>query len=120
MRSLYEQCGEEDGHIHGFTNWRLPGLQRAIREKRVPSFKTLTSMNRSAFYNDDRGTNYAQSRYLCYYLQEKGVLVKFYQDFVARQKQDPSGFESLKRVLGKRDMDAFKIEWEKYVMGLEQ
>ena len=120
LGSLYEQCGEEDGHIHGFTNWRLPGLQRAIREKRVPSFKTLTSMNRSAFYNDDRGTNYAQSRYLCYYLQEKGVLVKFYQDFVARQKEDPSGFESLKRVLGKPDMDAFKIEWEKYVMGLEQ
>lgn len=120
LGSLYEQCGEEDGHIHGFTNWRLPGLQRAIREKRVPSFKTLTSMNRSAFYNDDRGTNYAQSRYLCYYLQEKGVLVKFYQDFVARQKEDPSGFESLKRVLGERDLDAFKIEWEKYVMGLRQ
>jgi len=120
LGSLYEQCGEEGGHIHGFTNWRLPGLQRAIREKRVPPFKTLTSMNRSAFYNDDRGTNYAQSRYLCYYLQEKGVLVKFYQDFVARQKEDPSGFESLKRVLGERDMDAFKSEWEKYVMALEQ
>ncbi len=30
LGSLYEQCGEKDGHIHGFTNWRLPGLQRAI------------------------------------------------------------------------------------------
>jgi len=26
MGSLYEQCGDADGHIHGFTNWRLPGL----------------------------------------------------------------------------------------------
>jgi hypothetical protein len=119
LGSLYEQCGEEDGHIHGFTNWRLPGLQRAIREKRVPSFKTLTSMNSSAFYNDDRGTNYAQSRYLCYYLQEKGVLVKYYQEFVARQKEDPSGYQSLQKVLGEPDMDAFKSKWEKYVMGLE-
>jgi hypothetical protein len=120
LGSLYEQCGEEDGHIHGFTNWRLPGLQRAIREKRVPSFKTLTSMNSSAFYNDDRGMNYAQSRYLLYYLQEKGVLLKFYQEFVARQKEDPSGFKSLQKVLGEPDMYAFKSKWEKYVMGLKQ
>ncbi|HKO99504.1 MAG TPA: hypothetical protein VJU86_21060 [Pyrinomonadaceae bacterium] len=120
LGSLYEQSGEVDGHIHGFTNWRLPGLQRAIREKRVPSFKTLTSKNASAFYNDDRGTNYAQSRYLLYYLQEKGVLVKFYKEFVARQKEDPSGYQSLRRVLRVRDMEAFKRKWERYVMGLTQ
>ena len=33
LGSLYEQCGEEDGEIHGYTNWRLPGLQKAIRKK---------------------------------------------------------------------------------------
>ncbi len=120
LGSLYEQCGDVDGHIHGFTNWRLPGLQRAIGAKRVPSFKTLTEMDASAFYNDDKGTNYAQSRYLCYYLQEKGVLVKFYQEFVARQKEDASGFKSLQKVLAEPDMDAFKTRWEKYVMGLRQ
>ena len=120
LGSLYEQSGDVDGHIHGFTNWRLPGLQRAIRAKNVPSFKTLTEMDTSAFYNDDKGTNYGQSRYLCYYLQEKGVLVKFYQEFLARQKEDPSGFKSLQKVLGERDMDAFKTKWEKYVLGLRQ
>jgi hypothetical protein len=26
LGSLYEQCGEVDGHIHGYTNWRLPGI----------------------------------------------------------------------------------------------
>ncbi len=120
LGSLYEQCGDVDAHIHGFTNWRLPGLQRAIAAKGVPSFKTLTEMDTSAFYNEDKGTNYAQSRYLCYYMQEKGVLVKFYQEFLARQKEDPSGFKSLQKVLGERDMDAFKTKWEKYVMGLRQ
>ncbi len=120
LGSLYEQCGDEDGHIHGFTNWRLPGLQRAIGAKRVPSFKTLTEMDASAFYNDDQGTNYAQSRYLCYYMQEKGLLVKFYQEFIARQKEDPSGFRSLQKVLAEPDMDAFKTRWEKYVMVLRQ
>jgi hypothetical protein len=120
LGSLYEQCGDVDGHIHGFTNWRLPGLQRAIEVKHVPSFKALTEMDARAFYNDDKGTNYAQSRYLCYYLQEKGLLRKFYQEFLARQKEDPSGFKSLQKVLAEPDMDAFKIRWEKYVMGLRQ
>jgi hypothetical protein len=120
LGSLYEQCGEEDGHIHGYTNWRLPGLQSAIRAGKVPAFKTLMSMNSSDFYSEDRGTNYAQARYLCYYLQEKGLLVKFYREFHARQKNDPSGYKTLQGVLGEADMDAFKKKWEKYVLGLRQ
>ena len=120
LGSLYEQCGDADGHIHGFTNWRLPGLQRAIRAKQLPSFKDLTAMDVNAFYNEDKGTNYAQARYLCYYLQEKGVLVKFYQEFQARQKEDPSGFKSLQKVLAEPDMNAFKMKWEKYVLELRR
>lgn len=120
LGSLYEQCGEKDGHIHGYTNWRLPGLQKAITSKRLPSFKTLTAMDTSAFYNDDRGTNYAQARYLCYYLQEQGLLVKFYREFLAKQKTDPTGFQSLRKVLAEPDMDHFKNKWEKYVLGLRQ
>jgi hypothetical protein len=120
MGSLYEQCGDADGHIHGFTNWRLPGLQRAIRSKAVPSFKDLTAMDTNAFYNEDKGVNYAQARYLCYYLQEKGVLVKFYREFHARQKQDASGYQTLQKILAETNMDAFKVKWEKYVLGLRQ
>jgi hypothetical protein len=118
LGSLYEQCGEENGHIHGYVNWRLNGLQKAIRTGTVPSFRTLTAMDTSAFYNADKGTNYSQSRYLCYYMQEKGVLVKFYQEFLAHQKEDPSGLKNLQKVLAETDMDAFKRKWEKYVLGL--
>lgn len=120
LGSLYEQCGDVDGHIHGFPNWRLPGLQKAIRSGKVPSFKTLTAMDANEFYNDDKGVNYAQSRYLCYYLQEKGLLTKFYREFVARQTEDPSGFKSLQKILAERDMDLFKRKWEKYVLDLRR
>lgn len=71
LGSLYEQCGEVNGRITGYTNWRLSGLQKAIRMKRVPSFETLCSTTDEQFYGDDRGTNYAQARYLCFYLQER-------------------------------------------------
>jgi len=120
LGSLYEQCGEVRGHIHGYPNWRLPGLQKAIKAGTVPSFKRLTALDTSGFYNDERGDNYAQARYLCYYLQQRGLLVKFYREFHAHQKQDPTGYQSLRKILGRVDMKVFKTQWEKYVLGLQQ
>lgn len=118
LGSLYEQSGTVDGHIYGYTNWRLPGLQRAIEKKSVPSFETLTSTTTREFYNEDKGTNYAQARYLCYYLQERKLLVKFYREFTVNVEKDPTGYKTLKKVLGVRDMNAFQRRWERFVMGL--
>jgi hypothetical protein len=120
LGSLYEQSGEVDGHIHGYTNWRLPGLQTAIRAGKVPEFKFLTALDAHGFYDEDKGTNYGQARYLCYYLQQRGLLIKFYREFHAHQKEDPTGYKSLQKILGTADMDAFKQKWEKYVLGLKQ
>jgi hypothetical protein len=118
LASLYEQCGERGGHIHGYTNWRLEGLQDAIENGRVPSFKTLTAMTPTKFYLQDKGTNYAQARYLCYYLQEQGLLVRFYHEFRKNSRHDPTGYATLKKVLGIEDMAVFKSEWEAFVMRL--
>ena len=120
LGSLYEQSGEQDGHIVGYTNWRLPGLQRAARAGHLLPFKTLLAMDGAAFYDDERGTNYAQARYLLYYLQERGLLVRFYREFHAARAADPTGFDTLKRVLGESDMDAFQRRWEKFVLGLAE
>jgi hypothetical protein len=118
LGSLYEQSGEQDGHIVGYTNWRLPGLQRAIRRGGLTGFRKLLAMDGRAFYDDPRGTNYAQARYLCYYLQEHGLLTRFYREFHSNRASDPTGFDTLKRVLGETDMDAFQKRWEKFVLGL--
>jgi len=118
LGSLYEQCGEENGQIHGLTNWRLAGLQKAIQAKEVPSFKTLCTADIKEFYEKDKGINYAQARYLCYYLQEHGLLQKFYKQFYDHRREDPAGFETLKKVLGRNDMDAFQRDWEEFVLKL--
>jgi len=120
MGSLYEQCGEQDGHIRGYTNWRLPGLQRAIKRGGLTSFKTLLAMDARTFYNEDKGTNYSQSRYLCYYLQERGLLTSFYREFLANRKDDPTGFDTLQKILGESDMDDFQKRWETFVLGLSE
>ena len=118
LGSLYEQSGVVDGHIYGYTNWRLRGLQNGLRTKIVPTFKTMTSMSNSDFYREDTGTNYAQARYLCYYLQEKGLLRKFYKEFVANAKTDPTGYKTLQRLVGERDMAAFQRRWTAFVLKL--
>ncbi len=118
LASLYEQCGERDGKIRGATNWRLAGLQRAIRAASVPSFPTLTSTTTHEFYGEDPGTNYSQARYLCYWLQEKGRLRDFYRRFRRDVKKDPTGVETLRAVIGERDLDAWKKKWESWVLGL--
>lgn len=118
LASLYEQCREKDGHICGLTNWRLEGLQDAIKQGSVPSFENLADMDAHEFYTQDKGTNYGQSRYLCYYLQEKRLLIEFYQEFYGNRKQDPTGFQTLKRILNEQNMEAFKEKWEAFVLKL--
>ncbi len=119
LGSLYEQSGEDRlGRIIGRTNWRLAGLQKAIAEERVPSFKTLCSTTTMEFYTQDKGTNYGQARYLCYYLQQHGLLRKYYHAFYAAQREDPTGYNTLEKVLGRDDMEEFQQEWETYVMKL--
>jgi hypothetical protein len=75
-------------------------------------------MSDREFYREDTGTNYAQARYLMYYLQEKGLLRKYYKDFVANVKTDPTGYKTLKQVLAESDMTAFQKRWETFVLGL--
>ncbi len=118
LGSLYEQSREKDGRIWGCTNWRLAGLQAAIRANEAPTFADLTATTSHQFYHEDRGTNYAQARYLCYYLQEKGLLADFYRRFRAGVKDDPTGYDTLQAVLGRPDMAKFQAEWEAFVLKL--
>lgn len=118
LGSLFEQSADRGGHIVGLTNWRLAGLQRAIRRKQLPSFQALMATTSQQFYGKDSGDNYAQARYLLYYLQEKGLLGAYYREFTAHQAQDPTGFQSLLRVLAEDDPSGFQKRWQAFVLGL--
>jgi len=118
LASLYEQSSERSGRICGLTNWRLAGLQEAIRDGALGSFQELTATSTAQFYGMGSGVNYAQARYLCYYLQEKGLLQAFYRAFREGHGRDPTGYATLKRVLGQEDMDAFQKQWQQWVLTL--
>ena len=122
LASLYEQSAEKEGHICGLINWRYTGLEKAIRAGKLISFQQLTALSDDEFYGGENNPGYSQyygqARYLCFYLQEKGLLVKYYREFTASAKQDPTGYNTLKRVLGEKDMEAFQKKWEKFILGL--
>jgi len=119
LASLYEQCGERDGRIVGFTNWRLAGLQEAIRAGKVPTFEALMATTPREFYDEDPGTNYSQSRYLLYYLQQRGLLRPYYRAFVANHGEDPTGHQTLRKILAVEDMQQAQRDWESWVLDLK-
>jgi hypothetical protein len=128
LASLYEQSMDKDGHIWGLPNWRLIDLKQQLSGaapagvRPPPSFKTMCAMDSATFYDASKGSNYGVARYLCLYLQDQGVLRQFYKDFVKNQKDDPTGYETLKKTLaglGEKDMDAFRKKWEKWVLALK-
>lgn len=119
LASLYEQSSEKKGKIVGLTNWRLAGLQRVIRAGKLPTFKELCETTSHQFRNENPGKHYAQARYLCYLLQERGLLRKYYARFVANQRTDPGGYQTLMDVLKESDMAAFQKRWERWVLELK-
>ena len=117
LGSLYEQSSLGADRITGHENWRLPGLQRAIREGELRSLREL--IEDGAFYDRERvGVNYAQARYLLMYLQEKGLLPEYYQRFRANAKDDPQGLKTLEALIKPKSLELFEKEWRKWVMGL--
>jgi hypothetical protein len=122
MGSLFEQSEDRNGHICGLTNWRLPALQEAIQKNKIPSFEKLLSTTTDEFYGggSNYSHNYAQARYLCYYLQEKGLLPKFYREFRSTAGQDKTGLKALRKVLGTDDLKQFQKGWKLFVLRLNQ
>ena len=79
LASLYEAVREKHGQFWGLPNWRLVGFKRAIRAGKLPAFETMTGDSDAVFYTSNTG--YAQARYLRFYLQEKGLLHRYYDQF---------------------------------------
>ena len=119
VASLFEFPYEDDGHLKGRVNWRLPGLKQGLAAKLVPSFRVLTHTTEAEFYDDPAGLHYAQARYLCYWLQERGVLPRYVQRAIELKDKDPTGWDALVEVLG-TDPDLLRKDWERFVMGLSQ
>ena len=119
LASLYEQCRERDGKIVGLLNWRLPVFQDGLQAGHLVPLEKLLATSRDEFYTDPHGMHYAQARYLCYYLQEKNLLRKFYHQFRNNCAGDPIGKDTLLRITGKSSLDQLQKEWLEFLAPLK-
>ena len=117
LASLYEQSSFERGTIVGHENWRLPGLQKALRAGTLRPLKEL--LEDEHFYDPENvGINYAQARYLLMYLQEKRLLDDYYVRFRARAEHDPTGLKTMEDLVAPQSLEKFEDDWKKWVMRL--
>ena len=117
LASLYEESAIGGETITGRVNWRLPQLQRAIRQDKLRPFRELIADPH--FYRSDLlGVNYGQARYLMLYLQEKHLLRNYYKEFRDNAKDDPTGIKSLEKVIAPQKLDAFEKQWRAWVLRL--
>ena len=117
LGSLFEQCYvTRDGHIRGAVNWRLP----VLRKGGFVPLQGLIEMTEAAFRGKEEPLNYANARYLCLYLQQRGLLRKFYKTFrdAHKAKKDKTGWTSFKQVV-QEPPAPFEKKWHAWVKTLK-
>jgi len=100
LASLHEQCSVREETIIGLTNWRLPGLQSAVKKGTLRPLRDLVT--KRDFYGRLQGDNYAQARYFVMYMQTKGLLRKFYKHFRAHHSARNADVRAIEHVFGRK------------------
>jgi hypothetical protein len=118
LASLHEdgRLREDGSDIDGQVNWRLPMLQQAIHEHRLRPVESL--VRGDDFRTADQRLHYAQARYLCLYLQRRGVLAEVYRRIRADRRVDPMGGRAVLRACGNCTWDELDAAFRGFVMGL--
>lgn len=116
--SLFEESRfDEAGRIRGAVNFRLPGLQRALRVGQALPLADLLTVPIAEFHGEGAGLRYAQARFVCLWLQEKGLLLAYYRTFRGSVERDPTGRLALEAVTG-QELPALEGEWRAWVFAL--
>jgi hypothetical protein len=122
LASLHEQCrfraGSGGPWIEGLVNWRLKGLQEVIRQRQLRSLTSLVEDN--DFHGPLEGTNYAQARYFCLYMQQQGLLEDFFRVFRKQHVHDPRGLASLAEVFRQTTWQRLDADFQRWVLELAE
>lgn len=119
LASLHEECRFRPvgSDLDGLPNWRLPGLQKAIRRGSLRSLPEL--LMEPDFRGSQIGLNYAHARYFCMFMQECGVLTEFYRRLKSTHSQDPAGLHAVRAVFGNPAWEELDARFRQWVLTLE-
>ena len=118
LASLHEACRIRDpaAGLEGLVNWRLRSLQAAVRNDTVPPLEEL--LHGATFRGRQVGLNYAQARYLCLFLERRGLLSTFYRELRTNAASDPTGHATLLALFPGYDWQQLDREFRTWVLEL--
>jgi hypothetical protein len=120
MATLYEdaQSARSGGQsvLRPVVNWRLNVLQRALRNGRSVRLRRLIAL--PSLRGPREGVYYAQARYLCFLLHERGRLEDVYRTIRDTPCEGPTGGVAVRRALGCADWDSVDTAFRTWVLAL--
>ncbi|MHC4662298.1 MAG: PDZ domain-containing protein [Planctomycetota bacterium] len=114
LATLFETSVIKEDKIDCLLNPRLEVLRRAIKSGQAPGWDKFMEAGRGNFMRN-ASLNYAYTRYIFYYLWEKGILKDWYEAYSAGYKHDKTGKRAFEYVLNKKLEEAEK-EWQEWVL----
>ncbi len=116
LATLYECYRLEEDRIEGVANWRYPRLLRACKDGTLVPLDRLLALSSDDFRGTDKKLHYAESRYLCFYLQERALLEKVYARFREAQGRDPA--RMIEEATGMR-LTELDRAWREWILRME-
>jgi len=100
LASLHEhaQLSDDGNKLEGVVNWRLNHLLQGLQTRHLRSLQVMIS--EATIRPNQQAIDYAQARYFCMYLQNKGLLSEFYHQFRDRFEADRTGQTDLLEITG--------------------
>jgi len=117
LGSLFEQCAIENGHMIGYPNWRLLVLKQAMTQKRTLPLETFLADSNAEFARN-APVAYATARYTMLFLQDRGLLTKWYAQYCENYETDKTGVKTLEKLYGK-SLAEFETDLYAWVEKLE-
>jgi hypothetical protein len=120
LASLFEEArfSEDRLHITGRGNWRSRDLLPALRDGTLQPLESLISQTRVRA--DHQAIDYAQARYFCLYLQQRGLLEAYYRKFRSGAASDATGSKTLRDLFAVNDLTSVDSDFRKWAQDFDR
>jgi hypothetical protein len=118
LASLHENARYNDGNLQAIFSWRILALRRAFKENSYTDLRSLMETDDEELYSNRSSFYYAQARYLFMYIQEMGLLSRYYKEYKNTFNEDETGITQLERLTGK-PLDEIDTELVEFIKNFD-
>ncbi len=111
--------GRKGGFGIGVNSWRLPDVQRVVKQGKHQPLSKLLQMTQGEFYGPAAPLYYAQAWSVIYFLWSDEELFRGLLEPYYRELRKGRGLrEAYEKTFGKVDVAALEARWRQFVLGL--